>query len=254
VYRAQRRAQRRSRAPSNPIARDRAAYLKNLDGLVVGQDPAAGVFDGTLFRQPDLDFRIVLPEGWKTVNSPSAVGGVASDQSAMIQLSIQDAGSDPRASARAFVAKEQIPVVKERPVAIGEFEGYQVRAKQTSQQGEVGALFTWIAYRGQVYRIECVSAEANFERFAPTCGRTLDSFRPLSAADRKSIRTRVLRIATAQPGESLAALSARTGNVWSLEETAVANGLQDTSRPPADGLAKIAVAVPYQPRSSTSAR
>lgn len=240
------RAKALPRAPAHPIAGDRAAFLRKLDGLVVDEDPAAGVFDGALFRQPDLDFRIAFPDGWKTVNSPSAVGGVASDQSAMIQLSLQSAGSDPRAAAQAFLAKQEIPVVKHGAVSIGGLSGYQVRAKQASQQGEIGALFTWIAHRNQIYRLECVTAEARFERFAPLCERTVESFRSLSAADRDAIRTHVLRIATARPGESLAALSARTGNVWSAEKTAVANGLQDASRPPADGLTKIAVEVPYR--------
>jgi len=54
--------------------------------------------------------------------------------------------------------------------------------------------------------------------------------------------------------ESLAALGARTGNVWSLEQTAVSNGLESSARPPADGLVKIAVEVPYQPGTRAGAR
>ena len=247
------RAKSLARAPSNPIARDRAAFLKTLDGLVVDEDPAAGLFESTLFRQPDLDFRVAFPEGWKTVNSPAAVGGAASDQSAMIQLSIQGQGSDPRAGAEAFLAKEKLPVVSHGPTSVGALPGYQVRVKQTTQQGEIGALFTWIAHRNEIYRLECVAAEARFARFAPVCERTVESFRPLDAADREQIRTHVLRIESARPGESLAALGVRTGNVWSPDKTAVANGLDSPSRLPADGLVKIAVAVPYHPGSRARA-
>ena len=254
VQSARARAKSLPRAPGAPIARDRAAFLAKLDGLVVDEDPAAGLFDGQVFRQPDLDFRVVFPEGWKTVNSASAVGAVAPDQSAMMQLTIQAKGSDPHAAAQAFVAKEKIPVVKHGAVSIGALRGYQVRVKQASQQGEVGALFTWIAHGGQVYRVECVAAEARFDdRVAPLCERTTESFRPLSAADRDAIRERVLRIAAARPGESLAALSARTGNVWSPEKTAAVNGLESPARPPADGLTKIAVEVPYRPGTRSRA-
>jgi predicted Zn-dependent protease len=239
------RARTLARAPRKPIARDREAFLAKLDGLVVDENPAAGLFDGAVFRQPDLDFRIRFPSEWNTLNSPSVVGGVAPDRSALIQLSLAGAGSDPRAAAQQALAKQDVPVVQHGPVSIGALRGYEVRLTQTSQQGKVGGLFTWIAHGGQIYRIECVAAEARFARFAPVCASTTRSFRPLDAADRRLIRAHVLRTATARAGETLAALGVRTGNVWSPERTAVVNGMASASALPADRLLKIAVGIPY---------
>ena len=240
------RARSLARAPANPLARDRVAFLGQLDGLVVDEDPAAGLFEGSVFRQPDLDFRVVFPQGWKTANTPSAVGAAAADQSALIQLALAGRGSDPRAAAQQALAKQEVPVVQHGPIAIGALRGYQVRVSQASQQTKVGGLFTWIAHGGQIYRIECVAAEARFASFAPLCARTTQSFRPLDAADREAIRVHVLRVATARSGESLAALGARTGNVWSPERTAVANGLDAASGLRPDGRVKIAVSLPYR--------
>jgi len=243
------RARTLARAPRRPIARDRAAYLGKLDGLVVDEDPAGGLFDGAVFRQPELDFRITFPPEWRTANSQSSVGAVASDQSALIQLALAGSGSDPRAAAQQALAKQDVPVVQHGPVSIGALRGYQVRLSQPSQQGKIGGLFTWIAHGGQIYRIECVAAEARFARFAPLCESTTRSFRPLDDADRRQIQAHVLRIATVRAGETLAALGARTGNVWSPERTAVANSMATPSALPADRLLKIAVAVPYRSKA-----
>ena len=52
---------------------------------------------------------------------------------------------------------------------------------------------------------------------------------------------------SARRGESLASLSRRTGNVWSVEETAVANGLDVNAVLSSGDRVKVAVATPYRP-------
>jgi predicted Zn-dependent protease len=241
------RARSLARAPAKPIARDRAAFLGKLDGLLVDEDPAGGLFDGAVFRQPVLDFRIRFPAEWRTANSASAVAAVAPDQSGLIQLGLAGAGSDPRAAAQKALAKQDLPVVEHGPIAIGALRGYQVRLSQPTQQGKMGGLFTWIAHGGQIYRVECIASETRFDRVAPLCASTTKSFRPLDAADRQRIHAHVLRVATARSGETLAALGARTGNVWSAEQTAVANAMKSASAFPPDRKLKVAVAVPFRP-------
>jgi len=240
------RARTLARARANPIARDRVAFLGKLDGLLVGDDPAGGLFDGKVFRQPVLDFRITFPPGWSTENSPSTVAAVGPDLASLIQLGLAGAGNDPRMAAQEALAKQGTPVLEHGAVSIGALRAYQVRMSQPSQQGNVGALFTWIAHGGQVYRVECVANEIRWVRLAPLCAGTTQSFRPLDASDRQKIRAHVLRIATARSGETLVTLGARTDNVWSPERTAVANGMATWSALPADRLLKIAVAVPYR--------
>jgi predicted Zn-dependent protease len=240
------RAAALTQAPTQPIARDRAAFLAKLDGLVVDEDPAGGVFDGQVFRQPVMNFRITFPSDWRTANSAQAVAAVAPDQSGMIQLDLAGTGSDPRAAAQKALSGGKVPVVEHGPLSIGTLQAYQARLSQQTQQGQMGGLFTWISHGGHVYRVQCISPEERFERFAPVCAKTLKSFRPLDAADRKQISAHVLRVASPRAGESLAAFGARTGNVWSPAQTEVANAMASASAFPPDGRLKIAVAVPYR--------
>jgi predicted Zn-dependent protease len=248
VQSAAARAKSLQRAAPRPIAADRGAFLAKLDGLVVDADPSQGVFDGPVFRHPDLDFRVVFPSGWQTANMPSAVAAAPQDRSSVIQLTLQAEGSDPRAAAQQALAKQGDAVVRQGAVTVGDRRAWQARLSQTTQQGRVGGLFTWIASGGRVYRLECIAAEARFDGFEPVCGRTVSSFRPLSAAERAEIRAHVLRVVRANAGETVAALTARSRSVWSAERVAVANGLEPGARLDAGRPVKVAVSAPYRSR------
>ena len=71
------------------------------------------------------------------------------------------------------------------------------------------------------------------------------SFRPLNSGDRASIKETYLRIVTAKDGERLSDLAQRTGNVWSVQETAIANGIASHQALKAGQLVKIAGSRPY---------
>ena len=71
------------------------------------------------------------------------------------------------------------------------------------------------------------------------------SFRPISAAELRSIREMRLRIVDAHSGESLAAFNQRTRNEWNLQETAVMNGIFANAQLDAGQLMKVARSQPY---------
>ena len=66
----------------------RARYLKLIDGMVYGEDPRNGYFEGTRFVQPALKFQLQFPDGWKTQNRADAVLGVSAAQDALMELRI----------------------------------------------------------------------------------------------------------------------------------------------------------------------
>ena len=72
------------------------------------------------------------------------------------------------------------------------------------------------------------------------------SFRPLSRELLAGIEENRLRIVEARPGESLPELSARTGNAWPLQHTAVMNDLFATDSLAGGQLVKVAIAQPYR--------
>ena len=62
----------RVRRPAHPTLA-RAAYLRVLDSLLFGDDPAQGVIRGRLFIHPALRFAFTVPPGFRLQNSPENV-------------------------------------------------------------------------------------------------------------------------------------------------------------------------------------
>jgi predicted Zn-dependent protease len=233
-------------ASAPPIAPSRAAFLAKLDGLLVGPDPAEGVFRGTRFLHPGLGLAIDFPAGWKTANGRSMVGASAPAKDAIILLEAQERGADPAAAAARFAQANRIELRDAESLRIGGEPAHRAWSVLETADGTVGLDLTWIAHPAAIFRIAGLSPPSRFAGYEPAFVRTAASFRRLSESERASIRELRLRIARARAGEQLAALSRRTGNAWSPEETAAANGLP-LGVPLSEGdPVKIALEVPYQ--------
>ena len=63
-------------------------YRKRLEGLVFGDDPRSGYFEENRFYHPDLAFQMILPSGWKTQNTPSALLAADEGLGAMMQVTL----------------------------------------------------------------------------------------------------------------------------------------------------------------------
>jgi predicted Zn-dependent protease len=67
---------------------NRDPFLSQLDGMVFGENPRQGFFEGSRFNHPDLAFRIDFPTDWKTQNQTAAVVGISPADDAILVLSI----------------------------------------------------------------------------------------------------------------------------------------------------------------------
>jgi predicted Zn-dependent protease len=235
------------RATPSPIAATRAEFLGRLEGLVLGVDPAQGIFRGPLFLHPRFGFRVRFPVDWRLLRWPSAVGASSPSGRALILLTRQEGVSDPRTAADRFSATERVGFREAGPLRIEGRRAYRAVALLGSQGGPLGVELTWIAHGETVYRLQAISAEVSFSRFAAAFRSTAESFGPLSPEERADIRQRRLGIVTSRAGETLEQLSRRTGNAWSAAETAVMNGIGEASRPLGGQRLKIALERPLTP-------
>jgi predicted Zn-dependent protease len=233
------------RAPSDPICPTRAAVLARLDGLVVGQEAAAGVIVGQTFLQPDLDLFIRFPPDWTVRNGRGQVGAMSPDQRALVLLEAVADGADPFAGARALERASGSPVVPTTKAGmIGALKAARARARAHTDSGEVALEFAWMAHAGRVYQILGVTPIQHSEPFLPVYDAVVESFRPLQPAERASIREDRLRVFAARQGETLTALVTRTKGKWSVATTAVVNELSIDTPLKTESI-KIAVAEPY---------
>ena len=231
-----------SRAPVAPITGSRAAFLGRLDGLVIGNNAANGVFMGQLFLHPDFDLALAMPANWKTGNSPEAAGAIAPGESAVVLLHLVGDGNDPVAGAKADgltdAQLERIRRVQSSPLPAAALTA-------RTRHGTYIAL-TWIAHRSRIFRVTGVCGGADWERYRPEFERTAASIRPLRSDEKERIVQSRLRIRAARAGESIAELLARGGATWTPAQAALVNGVAPERRLDRDWPAKVAISERYR--------
>ena len=72
-----------------------ADYYEKIDGLIIGDDPAGGLFDEeNRFVHPELQFSIRFPQGWETMNSQQAVRALSPRRDAQAELAALPLGGN----------------------------------------------------------------------------------------------------------------------------------------------------------------
>jgi predicted Zn-dependent protease len=235
-----------SRSAAVPIAGTRAALLGRLEGLVVGNNAANGVFVGRLFLHPDFDLALEMPEGWNTVNTPEAAGAVASGEDAAVLVQVVGTGDDPVAGAEADgLSEDQMKRVTRIQNSQLPAAGLTARARDGTRLA-----LTWIAHRKRIFRVTGVCEAAQWDRYQDALARTAASARPLRAEDQARITQSRLRIRPARGGESITQVVARGGSTWTPAQAAVANGVTADGKLERDWPVKVAVSERYRPTAS----
>ena len=228
------------------ITHNAAEYMRKLDGLLVGEDPAKGVFQGRKFLQPLLDFKVQFPQGWRAKNTSQAVIAFTEKQDALVFLSIAAKGTEPAKTAEQLVQamynKHRIRPEQSEPTKIGKMPAHLVIYTDRSGKEPMHLFFLLITHHQLIYQFAGIAPE----RYRSKIRETALSFRPLTSQERTSIRETRLRVVTARSKESLAQLSKRTGNVWDEKTTAVVNGINGNQPLVKGQLIKIGVSRPYK--------
>jgi predicted Zn-dependent protease len=236
------------RAAADPIGASRADFLRHLDGLVIGPAAAQGVFDGQLFRQPDLGFAVRFPDDWVTGNGPAQVGAASTDGKALVVVQMVADGDDPKLGRQALERAAQISSeLPSRTTTINGLPAEQTRVAAQAEHGDVGLDLTWIALGGHVYQITGIAPVPRADALAPTFDAVARSFRPLTPAEKAAFRETHLRLVTARAGETVVAVTARSGTVWNADMVATANGKDTNATFAAGELVKVAISEPYRP-------
>ncbi len=228
-----------------------SGYLKRIEGLVLGENPAEGVFEGSTFLHPDLGFRIRYPQDWKLENGRAAVGATSPDGAARIFMTLEPDAPDAELAAEAFLARNgvelQFGLERQRPVQIGPLAAYRIEGRAVIEGESVGTELTFIPFGDFMFRLT-VTAPLRTAREYIHWGRvTARSFRALTPAERLSVSVLRLRAVEAKPDEDWVTLGERADNALDIRRTAVLNGLSPDVRFRGGEWVKVGVAVPYRP-------
>jgi len=205
------------------------AYYSLIDGLILGDNPAGGLFEGSRFVHPDLGFAIRFPQGWTTMNSQQAVAAVSPNRDAEATLTVEGKGTDIAKVVDEFIEKKvdgtRVKVRNRRKVKLGELPAIRIEGRARNGLTGLAVQMTFVAHEGLIYRLSVLSIASAESRYRGRARAFAHSFRPLDHAAVHSLDVIRLRIARARENETLQALSLRTHNDLELVYTGVMNDL-----------------------------
>ena len=246
VERVSRDAQKIEWERKPAVAGDTDAYIRQLDGLLLGVDPIFGVLRGRQLLHPVLGISLEFPPDWSTVINRHAVVGVAPEKDGVLTVGVGGQNVEPWEAAGVFERmlydQRRLKPTRSESIKLGSFPAYLLLYTDTSGKKTTHMAFLWVSYRNIVYRFIGLAPE----KYRENLRSSALSFRPLTAEEKSSIDERRLKVVAARDSESLSHLSKRTGNVWPLKVTAVVNGIGEDKPLKKGQLIKIAVSVPFK--------
>ena len=184
-------------ADLNKMRTNRDPFVRRIDGVVFGENPRQGFFEGQRFNHPDLAFRVDFPAGWKTQNQPSAVVAVSPAQDGMVALSIP--GTDGPAQALAkFLGQQGVQGTNQSSAAVNGFPAAAADFQAQAQDGQaLAGRVVFLSYGGTTYQMIGYGAAAAFANHRAAVVQTIQSFGRLTdpvALARQPMRIRMVRL------------------------------------------------------------
>jgi predicted Zn-dependent protease len=226
--------------PTNALVA-REAYLRQIDGLVYGENPRHGFFQEGVFYHPDLRLQVRFPSGWQAQNLTQAVVAVSPDNSAALELTIAPADG----ARRALDAFASQPGVQLGAVGQQSFHGrpaMTARFRGATQGGALDGYVAFIEHGGRTYQMTGYAAVPAFPSYEATLVRAIQSFAPVT--DQRILSVQPQRIDVVEIGQrqTVAEFARRFSSRVPAEELAVLNDVANPSAPiPAGTLMKRVV-------------
>jgi predicted Zn-dependent protease len=203
-------------------------YVNHLEGVVFGNDPRHGYFDGGNFYHPELGFEMKFPDGWKTQNGRDAVQAAEPQNQASMQLALADAGE---LSPAGFVAQLQsagkIMSADGRSENVGGFSSWIGDLQVQSQSGTAVLAAAFIRKSDklmfQVLGQSAAPGDANEARVLASAR----SFRGLTDPSRINVKPDRVRVVAAPKSGTFQEVVAGFGPLAvSPEDASILNNLQ----------------------------
>jgi predicted Zn-dependent protease len=216
-----------------PIGRDRALYLKKIDGMIFGDSPTQGFVYGRNFAHPQLKFTFDAPPGFRLDNTQAAVIGRTKGDRAIMRF---DGVRARRAGSLIdFITREWAPKANLTDLEEFTVNGLDAATGTTilnTQDGRREIRLVAIRFDGnQLYRFAFIGA--------PEIGRTLDeqfretvfSFRRLTEREAAQLKPRRIKVVTVAQGDTPERMAQRMSvDEFPLETFLTLNGLRPGAR------------------------
>lgn len=196
--------------PNAMTARD--IYLKKIDGIMFGDDPAQGVIAGTKFVHPQLRFAFDVPSGYKLVNLPDVVA-IKGPKGTLGNLTLAD--PQPTGSLTAalqdYDPKGNIVFDNIENLTINGMEAATGLARVNTKSGSADYRSVLIRHpSGKVYEFVFLSLADLGARYDNDFKAISTSFRQINASEAAQYnKAQRIHVVTVKPGDTVQSLASR---------------------------------------------
>ncbi len=203
---------------------NRDAYLKEINGMVYGEDPREGFVEDDVFYHPLLRFQFPVPPNWTLQNTRAMVQMTSGKKDAAIMFMLSSAKT-PEQAARDFVRKNRARLMASDRKMINGLSAVRTVSKIMTNQGTLEIMSGYVQKGGRVYEFHGLAPENAFRSYQPVFQKTMGGFRKLTnkrMLNRKPFRIQVASVPrTGTVKQALKALGAPNRK---LQAWAVMNG------------------------------
>lgn len=158
---------------------NRDAYLKEIDGIVYGDNPRQGFTENDVFYHPELKFQFPTPAGWTINNLPTQVQMFPADQKAVMVFKLE-ATQDNKEAAAAFITNNKLTVESQKSISVHNAPAEAVVATATTESGVLKLMAYFIKKDGNVYSFLGYSAQADFANYQNQFTATMSGLNTLT--------------------------------------------------------------------------
>jgi predicted Zn-dependent protease len=225
--------------------RDRADYMRRIDGLVYGDNPDQGVVRGSRFLHRKLRFEMTFPAGWDVNNMPTQVAARKPDADVFVLLQIVDnpQGRSIEDAALAAMGSAGFRALEGARTQINGLDAFVATYDGTLEGlGRARVRAAHLLHDRTVFMIAGLASAQLYDSAERDFSASIRSFRPLTAAEAEQIRPNRIDLYTAREGDTWQSIAERQGKgVVKATTLAIMNGREPSEQPRAGERLKIVV-------------
>ncbi|MEO7522045.1 MAG: M48 family metalloprotease [Gemmatimonas sp.] len=218
---------------------NRDSYLRLLDGMIFGENPRQGFFNGRSFLHPDLRFQFDLPSGWKSANLPEAVVSQAPDGGAQLQL-VPGKGS-PTQALQQFIGQQGITVRQSGQTTINGLPAALAAFDAQTEQGVLNGIAGAIQQGSTTYLIYGIMAPQVASQHGPAIEASIRSFRTLTDPTALAVQPAKVQIVTVPSAMNGQTFVQRYPSSINAQQVYIINGMDANTNIPQGTLMKQVV-------------
>lgn len=225
--------------PQKDLILNRDLYLKQIDGLIFGDDPRHGYVEENVFYHPEKRFQFPVPAKWKLNYKPSQIQIVSEGQEAAILFNDSPFSSSQEA-ASIFATQYKTQVVRSDAVRVNGLPSQRVISDIQTQQKVLRVMSYFIEKDQKVFIFNGISSSGIYPKYETVFDSTMRQFKELSDSKKINVKPDRIRVyATKGPGALGDNLHSFGIPNEKLKEMALLNGGDPNQVIPANTLIKV---------------